>query len=484
MNPYSFSVLAFGFCSFLIGLFVWFRLENKTGFYYFAFSGCAGLWGMTLGVVFIDGTMHSTALLLARLSNVAACWISPMWYLFTLSFLENRITKIDKCVSAFLTAFSAFILLNTFSEAFIPKVQSILTFKYYAYPGILFYLYTASFFGGVILGFFNLFKLLNISLAKDKEKIQSLIFSTGLGFVGGSLSFFPVYGIEFPQYGMWLLPIYPILMALSMMKFNLFSERNFALAAHKDKLAALGILTASINHEIRAPLFMMRGLAETQAKDNELSQKFLTQIDRINGIVSRLTHFAKKGVEEEAKIEQIDLKEVLADIRPLFQHQLNYQSIEYTQDIPADLPKVMADRRYLEEILFNLILNACQALKNTQKPQIKLSACVFEGHRLQTKDNRLSNLSSPSSQGARNGFGLRSSVVSPSSITIVIEDNGPGIPPDQLKNIFKPFHTTKQEGTGLGLYITKQLVEKCDGKIEAKSQLGNGAQFVVRFHSK
>ena len=299
--------------------------------------------------------------------------------------------------------------------------------------------------------------------------------TTGLGFLGGSLTFPPVYGVALPQYGLWIMPLYPLFMAISIMKYGLLTEENLVLVAHKDKLAALGVLTASINHEIRSPLFMLRGTIETSTNP-ETKAKLLCQIDRLTDIVSRVTHFAKKGVDEAAKIEALDLKEVLTDIRPLFQHQLNYQHIEYQQEIPADLPKVMADRRYLEEILFNLILNACQALKNTPDPKINLSAHAEK----MSFPRPVVSIVEPRRESSRRS--LVSSLTP--AITITIEDNGPGISSEQIKHIFKPFHTTKTEGTGLGLYITKQLVEKCGGKIEVKSEIGKGAKFTVRLNSK
>ena len=66
-------------------------------------------------------------------------------------------------------------------------------------------------------------------------------------------------------------------------------------------------------------------------------------------------------------------------------------------------------------------------------------------------------------------------------ISILVKDNGPGIPSDRIKQIFEPFYTTKEEGTGLGLYITKQLVEKNGGKISVKSKIGEGTKFVLEF---
>ena len=67
------------------------------------------------------------------------------------------------------------------------------------------------------------------------------------------------------------------------------------------------------------------------------------------------------------------------------------------------------------------------------------------------------------------------------TIQIKIEDSGPGIPADRLSQVFEPFYTTKQEGTGLGLYVTKHLVERNGGKISVKSQQGKGTAFVLEF---
>ena len=129
---------------------------------------------------------------------------------------------------------------------------------------------------------------------------------------------------------------------------------------------------------------------------------------------------------------------------------MDLEKIEFAQNIPTDLPPLKVDRRHLEEILFNLIVNACQALKavprDTAKSKIEISAAQQNGH-----------------------------------INIAISDNGPGIPSDRLKKIFEPFFTTKEEGTGLGLYIVKQLVEKNSGKIFVQSECGKGTVFSLKF---
>jgi len=457
VNPYSFSVLVFALCSFLLGAQIYLNRRDEIGFRYFVCSFFYSCWGLGYAFAVTGDLPYFEALANFRISNAAASFIPCAWLHFCLVYTNKRINLIHVALLYFLPAL---ILLRCFTDELVPYLRPSGGFVYYPYPGKLFHLEAGLYFVLVPVAFLILIKQLKTVQNFEKSKFIGFIIVAATGYLGGAFTFLPVYDLQVPQQAVFLLPLYPFGLAYFMSSKGFFDLENLAQAAHKDKLAALGILTASINHEIRAPLFVIRGTVETEMDSSKIKERVISQVDRLTGIVSRLTHFAKKGVEEEAKIEPIDLKEVLADIRPLFQHQLNYQSIEFTQDIPADLPQVMADRRYLEEILFNLILNACQALKDASNPKISVSA-----------------LSSPRVGVSKAELGRGSSLGS--GIAVTIADNGPGIPPDQLKNIFKPFHTTKQEGTGLGLYITKQLVEKCDGRIQVDRGVMVGVIFKI-----
>ncbi len=464
MNLYSFSILVFAIASFSVGFQVWVKRKDYQGFLYLLLSLFYCWWGVFCSLCISAVFPYEKSLFLARFHNLGALFIPVCWYHFVNVYTDNPNQRMVRWF--YLIPVSIGFFFNT--DYFVSGLRETPQFPNYAVAGPLFYLHGLTFLVFVFLSFtvlLNDWRLTSHSSQKNSKMIFVIV--SAIGYVAGGLTFLPCFGIDFPQHGLVLMPLYPFLLSYFMDEKGLLNAESLARAAHKDKLAALGILTASINHEIRAPLFVIRGTVETETDSSKIKERVLGQVDRLTGIVSRLTHFAKKGVEEEANIEPIDLKEVLADIRPLFQHQLNYQSIEYTQEIPADLPKVMADRRYLEEILFNLILNACQALKNTPNPKISLTgtgSVPSEARRLPPMVS--SSLKPPAS-------GLRPAIV------ITVADNGPGIASDQLKNIFKPFHTTKQEGIGLGLYITKQLVEKCGGKIEAKAEQDDGAKFMV-----
>ena len=107
---------------------------------------------------------------------------------------------------------------------------------------------------------------------------------------------------------------------------------------------------------------------------------------------------------------------------------------------------VMVNRRHMEEILFNLMINACHAM-GEHGGEIRIKAEKVNG-----------------------------------SISVDVEDNGPGISKENILRIFEPFYSTKcEKGSGLGLYITKQLVERNGGKITVKSKLGQGTTFRLEF---
>ena len=127
-------------------------------------------------------------------------------------------------------------------------------------------------------------------------------------------------------------------------------------------------------------------------------------------------------------------------------HDLTLEKIEVKKDIQPELPPILADRRQLQEVLFNLIRNAGQAI--TPPGGITIRA------------------------QSRNG-----------ELRIEITDTGSGIPADKLEKIYDPFYTTKEpgKGTGLGLFIVRQIVERNKGRISLESVVGQGTTFFLNF---
>jgi signal transduction histidine kinase len=245
------------------------------------------------------------------------------------------------------------------------------------------------------------------------------------------------------------------------MLFDKLSETQ-AQAAQQEKMAVIGTLSAGINHEICNPLGIIRGQCEMftlNMKDGlykdktpselvvkalEIMNKVIKETDRATGITKKLSAFAKpaKGSIED----DVELLKELEEVISLIEHDCHLNDIVIVKDIPKDLPCISADRKQTQEILFNIIKNAAQAVKT--KGTIIISATHRRGR-----------------------------------VLIDIEDTGPGIEKEYLDRIFDPFFTTKApgEGTGLGLFIVKQIIEKNNGFISVESKKGKGTVFHLAF---
>ncbi len=261
-----------------------------------------------------------------------------------------------------------------------------------------------------------------------------------------------------------LLPLARTL-AIAVSNAQLFDElaKTQAEAAQREKLAVIGTLSAGINHEICNPLGIVKTQSEAfllDLKEGLLSNQptevivqraasiltgTLKQIDRATSITQKLSNFAKPIKEATAQPVSVDheVDEVLA----LVGHDLKLERVDVLKEIPADLPSIVVDRRQLQEVLFNLIRNAGQAIKPPGRITVRAHA----------DENHL--------------------------VRIEIEDTGSGIPPDKVGKIYDPFFTTKEpgKGTGLGLFIVRQIVERNRGRIAVESVVGKGTTFLLDF---
>ncbi|MDD5137157.1 MAG: ATP-binding protein, partial [Candidatus Omnitrophica bacterium] len=239
---------------------------------------------------------------------------------------------------------------------------------------------------------------------------------------------------------------------------QLFSE-----AAQNERRAAIGTLAAGINHEIGNPLniintkmqvYLMsleRGLYKDKKPDEiiaeagEIMKTCLQQTTRISDITKKLSSFAKPS--KDFKPEMTDIEEQMDDTLSVVGHDLELERIEIRKKIGKPLSKILADKRQIQQILFNIIRNAGQAIK--EKGVIEISA-------------------SDSPDG---------------NVKIEISDTGHGIPEDKLEKIYEPFFTTKEpgKGTGLGLSIVRQLVWRNKGDIKVRSKMGEGTTFTITF---
>lgn len=234
-------------------------------------------------------------------------------------------------------------------------------------------------------------------------------------------------------------------------------------AAQREKMAVIGTLAAGINHEICNPLGIVRGQCEmfllnmrdgfyhSKSKDElmklcgDIMNKVIRETDRATAITKKLSGFAKPSKNND--MEEVHLDREVEEVLSLLGQDLKLNNIDIQTDIPGNFPVFLADRKQIEEVLFNIIRNGAQAI---EKKQGKILISGF----------------------SQNG-----------SAIIRIADNGSGIPKDSLEKIFHPFYTTKApgKGTGLGLFIVKQIVERNRGTISVESEIGVGTTFTLRF---
>ena len=277
------------------------------------------------------------------------------------------------------------------------------------------------------------------------------------------------------------MPVYPFITAYFLIRHHLFDIEQVAEVFQREKLATIGLLAASINHEIRNPLYAVKGLLETYIENEkeglsgktpfETSERALKQVNRALEVITKLNRFAKPMTEETTQNQKASVQEALQNVLDLVSHEFELDKIHIQNNLPKDLSPIQADQRQIEEILFNLIVNACHAMSGGGQLTITSS---FDCHPEQSEGSR------DSSPSVKQPFrvGLRMT----DRVRITIKDTGTGIPYEKARHLFEPLHTTKgDKGTGLGLYITKQLVERNGGKIKVETQEGKGTTFCLEF---
>lgn len=213
-----------------------------------------------------------------------------------------------------------------------------------------------------------------------------------------------------------------------------------------DRLSALGVLAAGIAHEIRNPLTGMKMIvqlleSEFSRDDGRREPLMIIQkeIDRLEGIIGNLLDFARPT---KPKAVDVAVEKVIDDCFLLVKNQLKKQGIRYEKVVSSELPLVTGDPDQLKQVFINIITNAIQALAPGGLLRVMLE------HREE-------------------------------ALVVAFEDNGSGIPVDKFQDIFNPFMTTKEDGTGLGLSMAQRIVEEHGGKIEVQSTLGEGSTFYV-----
>jgi len=222
---------------------------------------------------------------------------------------------------------------------------------------------------------------------------------------------------------------------------------------HSDRLAIMGQMAAGIAHEINNPLSIILSNAQ-DALTNELSQddsiESLKSIER-NAVraaknIKDLLSFTRPTLQEVAPI---DLIQLIDETLFFFKQRLKQKNIKIEKTYPADLINLYGDKNLIQQLLINLILNAIHAIKHEGVITLRVN---MNGDAVDRK------------------------------ITLQVEDNGIGIPEEDLKKIFDPFFTSRKENVfGLGLFISKMIVDKHHGLLSASSKVGKGTVMTIEF---
>ncbi len=218
--------------------------------------------------------------------------------------------------------------------------------------------------------------------------------------------------------------------------------------AHLSRVATLGELSGSLAHEINQPL--MGILSNAQA-----AQRFLSRDDvnldevreiladivednkRAGEVIKRLRALLKKG---EMQKRPLDINSVVDDVVRLTRNDLVNRSVAVSTELTPDLPSVFGDQIHLQQVLLNLVMNACEAMESVaENPQVHIRTRRTDG-----------------------------------GVEISVADLGGGIPPGDLERIFAPFVTTKEHGIGLGLSICRTIIDAHGGRLWAENN-GEGA---------
>ena len=221
--------------------------------------------------------------------------------------------------------------------------------------------------------------------------------------------------------------------------------------AHVTRMTTMGELTASLAHEIKQPI----SAALTDAKTclrwlghdvpdvpeaREAASRLVKDVTRAADIIARVSLLFKKGALQR---ELVDVNELIREMIILLRSEANRYSISIRTELAEGLPKVMADRVQLQQVFMNLMLNGIDAMKET-------TGGVELTIKSEAEDGRL---------------------------LISVSDTGVGLPPEQGDMIFKAFFTTKDNGTGMGLPISRSIIESHGGRLWAAGTSGQGATF-------
>jgi len=214
----------------------------------------------------------------------------------------------------------------------------------------------------------------------------------------------------------------------------------------------------AVAHELNNPLMVISGQAELLARRQDLPEPVRHRLEQIiqealrcGDLVRHLLSFAR---EQEPNWQLVDVRQVVAKALDLLAYRLRALGVEIREEDEPDCPAVYGDAQQLEQVFLNLIINAQQAMEQQTERRLVVTTrqILWPAER---------------------------SLPARAAVQVMIRDTGPGLPSAVRARLFEPFLTTKREGTGLGLAVSRSIVERHQGRLYAESREGEGATFYV-----
>ena len=220
--------------------------------------------------------------------------------------------------------------------------------------------------------------------------------------------------------------------------------------AHLNRVSMMGELAASLAHDIKQPLTgavmsadacvrWLRRDPPDMTEAYEAASRIVSNVTRAAEIIDRVQALFKRGAPER---ELVDVNDIAREMIALLRHTANRNSISIRTELDAGLPATAADRVQLQQVLMNLMLNGIEAMKDAGGELILTSNRTEEGH-----------------------------------ILISVSDSGIGLPAHEAERIYEAFFTTKPQGTGMGLSISRRIIESHGGRLWASNNTGRGTTF-------
>jgi PAS domain S-box-containing protein len=222
--------------------------------------------------------------------------------------------------------------------------------------------------------------------------------------------------------------------------------------ARVNRVTTMGELSASLAHELSQPITAslidastcLKWLARDPPDIEEAgaaAMRIVQEGKRAVDIISRIRQLFGKGTSQR---ELVDVNEIIREMIVVLRGEATQNNILVVTDLAADLPQVMADRVQLQQVLMNLILNGIEAMKDADR----------------TRELAIKSVRAETDQ-----------------VLVSVNDTGVGLPPEQMEQIFDAFFTTKPHGTGMGLRISRSIIESHGGRLWAADNSPRGASF-------